>query len=307
MDDRTFTSDGASSYTLPDQEQFLAKVQRFILRTGMSKIPRWNTSCPFCSARLAQQDCLLPGEDEPDQKVAALEVCRRCTYWRWHQLDTYVYGSRGLMALHEYRSGVSKLAEFSVDLPAGCSEEMAVQIRRRPVLWQTMNPSRLEVLVADIIRANYEQIEVRHIGGTNDGGVDVLWIQSSNQRWLVQVKRRGGPSKGEGVGTIRNLLGAMILEGSKWGAVVSTADHFTYMAHRAVGIAAEVGMTIRLVDRHQLDGLLAPLLPVAPWMDFLEANFPDLVDRFAPKSAPSLDSQLGLFPDGELWARWSGR
>lgn len=299
LDDGSFSDALGPGYTLPDHETFLPRVRRAIRRRGAVRLPVFDTRCPFCQASLGRTGKHLQSEDEldPDQRYATLEFCTHCSYWRWHHLETLVYGSRGLMAVHEYQSLASKLAEFCVDLPAGCSEELAIQLRRHPSLWHSMDPTRLETFVGDILRANFEPVEVRHIGGTNDGGVDLVWVQSPTQRWLVQVKRREAASSSEGVGTIRNLLGAMVLEDATCGAVVSTADHFTYMAHCAVGRAAEKGMTVRVVDRHALHRLLTPLLPEAPWTGLLASQFPDFAEHFETIGGNSSDRyHRSLFP-----------
>lgn len=321
--DGTFHYADGSDYSLPDQAAFLLKLERAILRNAGGRLPIWHMACPFCRTKLVRKSHLIEGgefldedidltpgsELDPELRSAALEVCKRCTYWRWHHLNVEVYGSQGLMARHEYHSAAAKLAEFSMELPDGCSEELAIHLRRKPEHWRSMAPHRLETLVAEIIRANYAPIEVQHVGGTNDGGVDLVWVQSSARRWLVQVKRRSSLTSGEGVATIRNLLGAMVLQGSAHGIVVSSADHFTYMAHQAVGRAAEVGMTVKLADRHVLDRLLSPLLPVAPWRGLIERDFPHFGAHFEQYAGAQHDPrQFQLFPDNSGQTKsWSAR
>lgn len=296
----------AVAYDLPDYATFIPKLKRAI-RRGSGRLPLLSAVCPFCQTRLQSASKCLAGSggvddlddiDEYDSRIGALEVCRRCTYWRWHHLSTEVYGSRGLMATHEYKSHAGKLAEFPTTLPPGCAEELAIQLRRRPSIWNAINPLRLETFVAEIMRANFKPVEVMHVGGAGDGGVDVVCIEADNRRWLIQVKGRLRASKGESVETIRNLLGAMHLEGSSYGVVVSTADHFTHVAHQAVGTAASRGSTVRLVDRNALDRLLAPLLPCQPWAGLLRTEYPDFFPEFARQDGDlDLDNrQLELFP-----------
>jgi hypothetical protein len=124
-----------------------------------------------------------------------------------------------------------------------------------------MDPIRLATFVSEIFRANSETVEVRHVGGTNDRGIDLIWIGNDETRWQLQVRRRKCATKGGGVGTVRGLLGTMLLDGARHGAVVTTAFHFSYMAHRAVGRAEEVGFVVRLVDQAALNKLLDPVIP----------------------------------------------
>jgi len=75
---------------------------------------------------------------------------------------------------------------------------------------------------------------------------------------------------GEGVSTLRNLLGTLLIEGISQGIVVSTADHFTYQAYKAANKAESKGYLIKLIDRGKLDRMLSPFLPKNPWKSALE-------------------------------------
>ena len=306
LEDHSVEGGDAVAYDLPDYATFIPKLKRAIRRCS-PRLPLLSAACPFCQTRLQNASKCLAGSagidglddvDEDESRIGALEVCRRCTYWRWHHLSTKVYGSRGLMATHEYRSHAGKLAEFPAALPPGCAEELAIHLRRRPSLWNAISPFRLETFVAEIMRANFQPVEVSHVGRIGDGGVDVVCIEADDRRWLIQVKGRLHASKGESVETIRNLLGAMHLEGSSYGAVVSTADHFTHVAHQAVGAAASKGSTVRLVDRSTLDRLLAPLLPCQPWAAMLRVEYTAFLPEFVRQDdgLETPNRQLELFP-----------
>lgn len=146
-----------------------------------------------------------------------------------------------------------------------------------------MKPLSLERLIADIFRANYQNSEVIHLGQPNDGGVDVLFIDSSNKRWLIQVKRRGSPNIAEGVSTLRNLLGVLVLKSAKYGIVVSTADHFSYWAFKAREKARILGYTLELIDRGKLKRLIEPLLPNRQWVRLIEKRKPEWIPTLSEK------------------------
>lgn len=112
------------------------------------------------------------------------------------------------------------------------------------------------------------------MGRPDDGGVDIIYIDADDKQWLVQVKRRENPRSTESVSTIRNLLGAMLLQDSRTGIIVSTADHFSYQAYAAVDRAREVGMALRLIDRYALDHMLDGVLQDQPWSSALGQYFP---------------------------------
>jgi restriction endonuclease Mrr len=160
-------------------------------------------------------------------------------------------------------------------------------------LWHSIRPGNLERLVTEIFRANHARSEVFHVGRPVDGGVDVVFVDSGRRQWLIQVKRRGCDSASEGVETIRNLLGTVLLHGAVRGIVVSTADHFTYQAYRAQSRAEQIGYQIHLVDKGKLHRMLDPLLPDRPWLRFIREEHPQWRDYFAA-AIPSR-RQLRLF------------
>jgi hypothetical protein len=270
-------------------------------RTPYKSMPWLRNACPYCHKGLTiveRTELGLTACDGADHFVA-LECCWYCRFWQWHYLryDLFDRGGEGL--IHDYISDISKLQSFQIDLPDGCSIELAQRLRRDSRLWHTVDPRRMELLVADIYRANFAHAEVVHIGRTGDGGTDVLFIDSQNARWLIQVKRRKRPLSAEGVVTLRSLLGTLVLQDSRCGAVVTTADHFSYQAASAARAARQRGFVIELIDRHVLNRLLEPLLPVQPWREVIERRFPDYASQLCPLQDPR---QIDMF--GEVSRDW---
>lgn len=250
------------------------------------------STCPFCNKCLsiAQHDFLE--EDRYANYFGVLEYCLSCHYWRSHYIERFFPGSS---VPHNYRSLLSKARVFEDSLPEGISEELAQHIRRDAKFWNTVNPTYLEKLVADIFRSNHNDVEVYHVGQPNDGGIDVIFVDDHKKQWLIQVKRRSAANAAEPVGTIRNLLGAMILSKNTCGIVVSTADHFTYRAYEAVKRAEECGMIIKLVDKARLDRMLEPILPDRPWIQPLRHSLPDFAETFERQIPSTKYKQAKLF------------
>ena len=180
----------------------------------------------------------------------------------------------------EWECQLSKLDEYQDRLPYACETELLQYLRLHPASWHALDPKQMELLVAEVFRANYRPSEVLHVGRPDDGGVDVIFVDSDRGKWLVQVKSHAYSSASEGVGTIRNLLGAILLEGALRGVVVPNADHFTYRACEAAGRAQEKGYTIRLIDKGKLNRMLDPLLPCGCWRQFVRRRRPDWLRRF---------------------------
>ena len=240
------------------------------------------SNCPFkeCGAGLfsAQKKDVFDPQEEWVEELSVAE-CPRCGYWQAMWYEDLGQGAMGCPAAH-WEARLGKLAEYDMCLPDGCSAELAKHLQISPHKWNDLPPTRLERLTADIFKANYAPCDVVHVGQPNDGGVDVIFVDSGIRRWLVSVKRRVDPLKGESVSTLRNLLGAMVLKNARYGAVVSTVDHFTYRAYEAVGRARDMGYVLELVDRGKLDRMVGSLIPRREWVDFVQEYKPDWVREF---------------------------
>jgi hypothetical protein len=165
---------------------------------------------------------------------------------------------------------VSVAKKFDHSLPMGCLHELAQHFRQHPIAWNTIAPTRLERLIADVFRANFAPCEVHHVGKPGDLGIDVVLIETDEKTWLTQVKRRSRPDSTEGFSTLQSLLGSLALHGARHGIVVSTADHFSYQARKQCRRAHESGFVVEL----------GPLLPRHPWMKLLkDPLFPGLDDN----------------------------
>ena len=130
-----------------------------------------------------------------------------------------------------------------------------------------MEPGRLEILVADVFKANYHDAEAIHVGKPYDQGIDVIFIESNGTRWLVQVKRRERPTPSEGFSTLQSILGTLALDGARNGIVVSTADTFSFHARKGQQRAEQQGFVVQFMDKGILNRMIAPLLPPTPWKE----------------------------------------
>ena len=282
---------------------------------GLTSLPhrrRWplpfmNERCPYCRHvlgvhQVADGESRWDDEDEENfdeemdefARVWALEYCRNCRYWRWHDFDVF---SSFAGVEHSYRGALSKIREFDSVLPDGFTQEVARWIRAREKSWHTIHPTSMEKLVADVISSVYQPAEAIHVGKPHDGGTDVVFVDTSERKWLIQVKRRENPTPGEPVKSVRNLLGTLFLEDSTYGMIVSTADHFTQYAHAAAGRAGEKGTLVKLVNRSKLDRMLDSVLPEKPWLELLQRDYPAIAPDFeAVMGTPEIDPDpLDLF------------
>lgn len=233
------------------------------------------TRCPDCGASLyrAQKTENLNEEEGWVAEILVAE-CPHCTFWSVEWYEDLGAGFMGCPT-SQWEGAISKVREFNENLPVGCQRELARCLRVKLGLWTQLSPKRMEQLVADIFRANYNPAEVTHVGQPGDGGVDVLMVEADGREWLIQAKRRKSLDATEGVGVVRNVLGAMVIGDKHYAAIVSNADHFTYCAHEAARNAASKGYMIHLIDRGKLDHLIGPLLPVPQWASIVVTHRPE--------------------------------
>lgn len=245
--------------------------------------------CAYCATKLLRNEEEIL--QERSYRDHCLWYCQKCRFW---QARVYSNPFFSCMPPPENWAYVSKLREFKGDLPECCDAELAAYIRRNPDVLHRYPPTRFEKLVADVFRANYVNAEVLHVGKPYDRGIDVMLIEADGKQWLIQVKRRESQNKAEGVSTIRDMLGAMVLAGTLQGVVVSTAPRFSREAQSAAAKARKHGMTVRLVDRGIFEKMLDPILPDRPWLQPISQVDSELAAHLA-EQIPS-DKQLDLFP-----------
>jgi len=245
--------------------------------------------CVYCSHRLVK----VEGEEQEDGRLLrdyCLWYCRNCRFWQ-SRIYSDPYG--GCMPGPDNLAYISKLREFSGEIPDGCSSELASFIRRNPDFLHSCNPTKFEKLVADIFRTNFKNSEVIHVGKPDDGGIDIVMVDSDTQQWLIQVKRRGSENASEGVATIRDMLGSMILNDAARAIVVSNVNQFSLRAKQAADKAKSRGLTIRLVDKGILNRMLEPILPDRPWLEPIRS-----VDKIL---AARLEQEIRSDPATALW------
>lgn len=246
--------------------------------------------CPMCGHSLARAHRIEWQEDGVFDRELQVLSCRNCAYWFYCNCENTGPSIYGCSCATKTTSRLPCLKRFSRCLPDGCATELAQQLRRDSSRWHAIEPTQFEHFVADVFRANHTAAEVIHVGRPADGGTDIYFVDAG-QEWLIQVKRRESPTASEGVGTLRSLLGTLVLEGSKRGMIVTTADHFTYQARRAKERAENIGFSILLHDRGVLDRMLDKMMPDRPWLRFVREEQPEWYEHFAA-SIPSRGQQL---------------
>ncbi|HVG19010.1 MAG TPA: restriction endonuclease, partial [Blastocatellia bacterium] len=164
-------------------------------KTRDDEVKLWDAPiCLYCNTSLDAtefEDITDDDKEWHNNQCYLLNFCHRCAYWEFRG---YEAGNRCMDSSRVILVS-SVAAKFQHKLPDGCSEELAQYLRRNPMHWHDLSPTRMETLVTDIFRANYQHCEAIHVGAPGDRGVDVVFIDSDGIRWLIQVKRRAKLNK----------------------------------------------------------------------------------------------------------------
>jgi len=242
------------------------------------------------------QDIYQSGYVEVTFRVFLI-YCRNCRNFAWNCYKLYPSESdhitKDCVRDSLEATAWSKLASFNADLPEGICQDLAQAIRQDPRRWHEITPGNLERFLSAAFRSTGEYCKVKHVGRPGDGGIDVVLVDASSNKWLVSVKRRETPTKTEPISTLRDILGAMILEGSRHAIIATTAGRFSAPARSAKVTALQKGLRIELMDRNALNRLIENLLPDDAWEESLSGFSEYAVDRIHSK-LPS-DHQLRLF------------
>ncbi len=238
---------------------------RYLVRVIGKRI----SGCPYCGTALSPaeissdvgglEEYLLRNEEGDGRLLEhSLKVCVKCGFW-----NARCNKGRGSVGLVErsYAAAVKRI--FPIDAPKPAINELKEYLRRKPHLMTDIDATVFERLVGDIFKDTWGDVEVIHVGKTNDGGVDLVLIVADNVRWLVQCKRRQSLKATEGVRTVRELLGSLVTEGELKGIVVSTANHFSFEARKLAGNPnlVDTGYEIELCDFGVLKEMMAGSTP----------------------------------------------
>lgn len=198
--------------------------------------------------------------------VHRVHQCHQCSWWWEEEYEEIYIGEGDRLSKERKRFGILNRYDVgSIELPINTLRNY---LSKHTGILYDIHPTKLEQLVGSVFRDHYE-CEVRHLGRTGDGGVDLLLIQGERQT-VVQVKRRSKKNVTEGVAPIRELIGAMILQGKKDGMFVTTAKSFSMPAKSAASQAptktADINK-IELINCGKLVDILDLTMPkiTAPW------------------------------------------
>lgn len=184
--------------------------------------------CPFCKVNIPIVYENIRSTTIGVDLVSSVKVweCHECGWWecfdRFSEEEDWIYkvASKHWDTL---RHGIVK--EFGVSDKNIPISTLITELKNKKDILYSINPYKLEEICQKVF-SEYYSCEVKHVGKTGDGGIDLLVI-NSEEPILVQVKRREDPNYIELVSPIREFVGAMFLQNAKKGIFLSTAKDFS--------------------------------------------------------------------------------
>lgn len=227
------------------------KVEKHLQRDLRSRLTQ--PECPYCGEPLARP--VATWVHETTATKVNIDVCSVCGFWRREFDDS----------LHGRQWAIPYTRAFQPEAHVPALRELAAQVRAAPDRLYTLSAKSFELFVGTVL-GDLMDCEVKHVGGTNDGGVDLL-VLDADPPLLVQVKRRTHFGSSEGVEVVKTMFASLYAAGQRRGMVVTTANRFTRGAKdwaRAPALVKDSFM-LELVDMQRLiDMTRRPFQDVEP-------------------------------------------
>ncbi|NSL04197.1 restriction endonuclease [Blautia glucerasea] len=268
-----------------DYSQFITEegtkgIVNFVSADRNASVFRHDSICPFCRRKIENIVYQKHKYDTPEWLFGSFEEseyviqCKSCGWWEYKYSncsDAIIDGIRASDV--KYSSAILKsYDEDSIDVPVKVLREY---ISKNPEVIYKINAHKMEDLVRSVFSDFFPSCTVKKFGQTRDGGRDGLLIDENGQQFLLSIKRRESPNATEGVSTLRDLIGATIVEDNVKGCIiVSTADHFSKSAKDYAGkvLSKDIITTFDLIDCKEflrITDLTRNKLPIA-WENLIK-------------------------------------
>ncbi len=205
---------------------------------------KYTKHCRFCKTKLKTPHRESEENGGAFDHIEIIYDCPTCGWW-YYTFDESIYVGEGGF----FQTGTNiwgllrRYSEKSKDIPLAA---LRAELRKKPEIIYKLHPTKFEELVGSVFK-DFFLCEVKHVGKTNDGGIDLILVRSDSDA-IIQVKRREKPNSTEGVSVIRELLGTIKLSEKRNGIFVTSANKFSGPAIKA----SEKATKLNLVDKLEL-------------------------------------------------------
>ena len=247
--------------------------------------------CPYCRFPMDTVRHERRGDEaRPEYREVVVTACAHCGYWdardTYHWLKDNDSDGRAHQRMGDHIQWIrsqGRLRKFSPSDLAAPLDALRRHVERAPDDLRHIHPRTLERLVGSVF-SDALDCEAVHVGGPGDNGIDLILLDAE-EPIAIQVKRRGDPSKSEGVAVVRDFLGALLLEGRARGMVVTTAHQYSAAARSAADKARELGLVsgIELVNADALWSICKLHAPATPPFERAAPRLDDVVPPAWPR------------------------
>ncbi len=184
-----------------------------VSRDYLVKSHGFDDICPYCLNELKQVD--YRASNDMTRTMSWYDVCSDCGYWR-DRVSDQVFADRVNFPV---------AASFNQEKNIANISHLGRELLKSPDKVYSTDPRKFEILIGSIL-SDFLDCDVYHVGGTADGGIDLIAIITDHP-CLVQVKRRGQTGAVEGIDTVKLLFASALTKGADSGMVVTSATSFS--------------------------------------------------------------------------------
>ena len=198
------------------------------------------------------------------------KYCKNCGWWICNNL-----GERSFYSGHQSFLGILKKSIKETDKIT----QGLVELNNNKSIALNVRPYELEKYAKSLL-SDFFCCDVTHVGKSHDGGIDLLVVHSDEGIIPVQVKRRRDNNRTEGVSSIREFRGAMVLKGFSKGVFLTTARKYSNEAIKAANPTPEhlINQKIVLLDCRRLVEVLELMESRKSQMKMLFSCKPEMDD-----------------------------
>jgi len=178
--------------------------------------------CRYCESTIQQVSKNIQKKPGYYPIYFDVNLCEFCGWWFRSRRTS---GGQDTSS-EDVISGIAKRYNISsVKVPLF---DLRIFLSKHPDHVAHVNPFAFENLMYECLRERYGlNCDVIKIGGRKDKGIDVILVNASGEKTIVQIKRRKNISLSEGVTVVRLLNGVLFRENVAKGIVITTARRYT--------------------------------------------------------------------------------
>jgi len=204
-----------------DKSSYYEKTFQYWMSGGQGVRP--SGFCPYCTEKNAQIKLVEPPKWRKNRTAVIHHShhekhnCPQCGFW----LEIQDYDGGYTNHVTNMRRAI--LQQFNINDASLEYEEIGTHLTRNYSDIYSLAPRKFEELIGDIYKSlGYE---VKLTQQTNDGGCDLVLLESSRDEQILVECKRYAESRKVGVGLVRQLCGALVENEASKGVMVTSSGY----------------------------------------------------------------------------------